>query len=685
MLTTEKKPNPDLAVRLGRIGVESLIRQLPESDGKIGTDAVRSIDVLLQLIAERPTWLSDSQRNVLAASIMPQLLTYKPHDADSELPNDAENRKMLLWYRRACLIVALSRLLEWVPGKKEVSPESAAALGEARSEAGRTLKSQAKLFVKELADGDIANSPPMHPFIACQLLLALGQLEKPNFVTSTEDVRRELRKPLDERLVRLLANHQLGLDNASESVALAFAAAATALLVGEEAGRQTRAALAACLASYERSVGWEQGRVICQNSKANPPRHQMVVPGAEVYCAVGAAALAAHRENGFLDGDGEAAAPPAVLELLERGLQIAEDSKVDGTAPPGWATDQVLDSKVTELWPTAAVLKLAIVADELRHRGERQWVLEARDAKPTWGDDWPGWLDWPDYRDKADPELGSDHGILEFIDEEIVKPRADESAPSQNKAVIVLLFGPPGTTKTTIARAVAGGLRWPLVTLSPGNFIEEGLNRVEARAGKIFDELERISRTVVIFDECDELFRARSPAPETESFRNVSAFMTASMLPKLQDLHDRGRVVVFICTNFLSSIDPAMRRIGRIDHLIAVGPPNKEQRRVTIERELDLVDGQATDKGQEGEEFGFLVGGIDELVEQTEHFIRGELVNAAREFGKARPFQSADGARYKAHRIANGTASTIDPTSKDFEQFLRDKEELSEPHRRGDS
>jgi SpoVK/Ycf46/Vps4 family AAA+-type ATPase len=269
---------------------------------------------------------------------------------------------------------------------------------------------------------------------------------------------------------------------------------------------------------------------------------------------------------------------------------------------------------------------------------------------------------------------------LKFIDTEIVQPRSLEPGKSESKAVVVLLFGPPGTTKTTIARAVAGGLRWPLVTLSPGNFIDEGLEKVEPRAGLIFDQLERLSRTVVIFDECDELFRARTPAPETEPFRNVSAFITASMLPKLQDLHDRGRVVVFICTNFLSSIDPAMRRIGRIDHLVAVAPPDRGQRRATIEWELGLSgskNGKRIAKPPK-----FLADGVSELVERSENFIRGEVVAAARKLDKAAPFESKDDAVKAAKKVAKGTAMAIDPAAKSFKEFEADRKELSEPHRR---
>jgi SpoVK/Ycf46/Vps4 family AAA+-type ATPase len=103
---------------------------------------------------------------------------------------------------------------------------------------------------------------------------------------------------------------------------------------------------------------------------------------------------------------------------------------------------------------------------------------------------------------------------------------------------------------------------------------------IETRAREIFDLLGRLNHTVVFFDECDELFRDREHSPE--AFRNVLSFVTASMLPKLQQLHDQRRIVFVLATNYLSRVDKAVRRPGRFDHVLLFDRPDSHARRLIL-------------------------------------------------------------------------------------------------------
>jgi SpoVK/Ycf46/Vps4 family AAA+-type ATPase len=150
--------------------------------------------------------------------------------------------------------------------------------------------------------------------------------------------------------------------------------------------------------------------------------------------------------------------------------------------------------------------------------------------------------------------------------------------------VSMILFGPPGTSKTTIAKALAKQLNWPLVTITPSLFLSNGPPGIDSQATRVFSDLRKLQEVVVFFDECDELFRARSAGKEkSSSDLDVVALITGAMLPRLQDLHDRGKLIFILATNRIDAIDNAVRRQGRFDHVVSVGPPDREGRNTLLE------------------------------------------------------------------------------------------------------
>lgn len=136
----------------------------------------------------------------------------------------------------------------------------------------------------------------------------------------------------------------------------------------------------------------------------------------------------------------------------------------------------------------------------------------------------------------------------------------------------VLLFGPPGTSKTQFVRALASKLTWPLIEIDPSAFLTNGIDNIYARSKEIFEDFEDLSRVVLFFDEMDALVHTRNN--KDEPFDLTSRFLTTSMLPKLAKLHDDAKAVFFFATNDLDAFDPAIKRPGRFDLLLCVGPPS---------------------------------------------------------------------------------------------------------------
>lgn len=169
----------------------------------------------------------------------------------------------------------------------------------------------------------------------------------------------------------------------------------------------------------------------------------------------------------------------------------------------------------------------------------------------------------------------------------------------------VLLFGPPGTGKTTFAQAIASTLRWPFVELLPSKLAAaEGTLASELR--RAFVELAELEHVVLFIDEFDELVPAREGRP-------ASAGVVNELLKSIPEFRSRPGRLLVCATNFVDSIDPAVLRPGRFDLLIGIGPPDQTARAALWARHLDRMDvsEDADPSALADASAGFTAGDID--------------------------------------------------------------------------
>jgi transitional endoplasmic reticulum ATPase len=200
----------------------------------------------------------------------------------------------------------------------------------------------------------------------------------------------------------------------------------------------------------------------------------------------------------------------------------------------------------------------------------------------------------------------------EVIERRMVLPLIEPDAAqrygvSPPKAVI--LFGPPGTGKTSFAKAVAGRLSWPFVELFPSRLAAPDVAMASALR-EAFTTLMELETVVVFIDEVEEIAGSRSGVPSDPAHGVTNELL--KLIPAFRQRDDR----LLICaTNSVRSLDSAFLRPGRFDYIIPIGPPDTTARAAIWRRYL----GPASDSVD-----------VEALVAATEMFTPADIEFAAR-------------------------------------------------------
>lgn len=137
----------------------------------------------------------------------------------------------------------------------------------------------------------------------------------------------------------------------------------------------------------------------------------------------------------------------------------------------------------------------------------------------------------------------------------------------------VLLYGPPGCGKTLVARAVANESKANFISIKGPELLNKYVGESEKAVRSLFKRAKLSAPCVVFFDELDSLVPKRGSDTNNSSERVVNQLLT-----EMDGLEDRKGVFVIAATNRPDIIDPAMLRPGRLDKLLYVPLPTKEDR-----------------------------------------------------------------------------------------------------------
>lgn len=180
----------------------------------------------------------------------------------------------------------------------------------------------------------------------------------------------------------------------------------------------------------------------------------------------------------------------------------------------------------------------------------------------------------------------------------------------------LLLYGPPGCSKTMIARAAATKSGLNFIAIKGAEMLNMYVGETERAVREVFRRARAASPSIIFFDEIDAVGAAR------DNSQQGGVHTVTTLLNELDGFAENKGVFVLAATNRPEILDPALIREGRFSETLFIGLPEFDDRqdilriqkdRMAFSDEIDLT----------------------ELAEQTEGFTGAEIVGLCQEAGWA--------------------------------------------------
>ena len=242
---------------------------------------------------------------------------------------------------------------------------------------------------------------------------------------------------------------------------------------------------------------------------------------------------------------------------------------------------------------------------------------------------------------------GFDEKMIEFIQSEILSSSPDvhwddiaglEFAKKTIKEIIIwpmlrpdlfngirrppkglLLFGPPGTGKTMIAKAIASQSKSMFFNISASSLMSKWIGESEKLVRTLFALASFYQPSVVFIDEIDSLLTSRSEN-ENEASRRIKTEFLVQLDGAGTNIEDR--ILIIGATNRPQEIDDAFVR--RLSKRLYIPLPNKISRKQLIMRVLEK-------ERKNNNKYDITDADIDDIISKTKGYSGSDLINVCKE------------------------------------------------------
>ncbi|XP_041052443.1 ATPase family protein 2 homolog isoform X1 [Carcharodon carcharias] len=139
----------------------------------------------------------------------------------------------------------------------------------------------------------------------------------------------------------------------------------------------------------------------------------------------------------------------------------------------------------------------------------------------------------------------------------------------------ILLYGPPGCSKTMIAKALANESGLNFLAVKGPELLSKYVGESERAVREIFRKARAVAPSILFFDEIDALAVERG---SSAGAGNVADRVLAQLLTEMDGIEQLHNVMILAATNRPDMIDKALMRPGRIDRIIYVPLPDAATR-----------------------------------------------------------------------------------------------------------